>query len=258
MKTAAKPAPAPAAPSAPLSTFRMDEITSLACELRVAMQDSCRIALLMGLRLAALHRETNGSNAPGGFKAALDKLEFIQVPRSTAYRWLNAAVCVLARAEGIEDQPERLAIPLWDPADAGWREAEATLTAAANGMSIRRLMLGSAATGDESRMDTLLTAAESGDRAADEMLEKVSAGQLTLVQAIRAAAGQKATKEKSRHDPVYLDIDGRTGQPVGLFPKCLVTLGNTFARWDSLDESARVAARQSWKALVSQLPKDLR
>jgi len=89
------------------------------------------------------------------------------------------------------------------------------------------------------------------------IIEQVSAGKLTLVQAVRALGG-KVTKEKHRTDPVYLDIDGRTGQPTGLFPKCLVTIANTFSRWENLDESARREVRAAWKEVVSKLPKDLR
>jgi hypothetical protein len=38
----------------------------------------------------------------------------------------------------------------------------------------------------------------------------------------------------------------------------MITLANTFARWDTLDETARLEARKSWKALVAALPKELR
>jgi hypothetical protein len=171
---------------------------------------------------------------------------------------MNAAGNVLARFQGTMDQPSATRIPEWIPASPEWKAADKILVDASNGMSLRRLIVGSSARGDESRQDELITGAEAGDPHAIEMLEAVAAGRLTLVQAIRAAAGAAATKGKERHDPVYLDIDGVTGQPTGLFPKCLVTLSNTFARWDTLDETARLEVRKSWKALVAALPKDLR
>jgi hypothetical protein len=106
-------------------------------------------------------------------------------------------------------------------------------------------------------MDSLITASESGDPNADAILDRVAKGELTLVQAIRALGGS-ITKDKERHDPVYLDIDGATGRLTGLFPKCVITLNNTFARWSELDESARAEAKKAWKALAANLPKDLR
>jgi hypothetical protein len=234
----------------------INEIVTISLESATHLRHSCVSALRVGLRLICLHKKTGDSDAPGGFRAALDAIEGLDISRSTAYRWINAASLVLARAQGETDVTE-LRIPTERGSDE-WTEAESILENAANGMSLRRLMLGSAATGDESRMHSLITDAEAGDPHAAAMLDKVAAGEITLVQAIRAAAGAKATKGKERHDPIYLDIDGHTGQLRGLFPKCLVTLANTFARWDSLDESARAEARKSWKALAVNLPKDLR
>ncbi|MEO5715032.1 MAG: hypothetical protein ABIT37_16255, partial [Luteolibacter sp.] len=125
------------------------------------------------------------------------------------------------------------------------------------GTSLRRLLLGSAETSEESRLDTLITKDEEGDKHATEILELVATGKLTLVQAIRSLGG-KITKEKLRTDPVYLDIDGKTGQPTGLFPKCLITIANTFSRWEKLDDSARREVKAAWKEVMTKLPKELR
>jgi hypothetical protein len=255
MKSALAEKPATATVS---DKTRFEDLVSLVQGITQNMRMSCLGALRVGLRLAALHQETNLLDSPGGFRAALTKLEGCEVPPSTAYRWMNAAVGVMVRDQGVEDEPSLVMLPEWNPTSEDWKEADQKLTNAANGMSLRRLLVGSAATGDESRQETLITAAEGGDPHAIKMLEAVAAGKLTLVQAIRAAAGAAATKDKTRHDPIYLDIDGITGQPTGLFPKCLVTLSNTFARWETLDESARVEAKKSWKALVANLPRELR
>jgi hypothetical protein len=236
------------------------EIDALTDELVISLRTSVDLALRIGLRLLHLYRETGENEAPGGFKAALESMDK-RVNRSTAYRWLNAATATIARhqeitaADGSFD-PDEVTLPA--PGTREWLALEKALTKAAQGTSLRRLLIGSAATGDESRMDELITRSEAGDPHAEAMLDKVAKGELTLVQAIRAAAGAKATKNKERRDPVYLDIDGATGQPIGLFPKCLVTLSNTFAHWEELDESARAEARKAWKALVSKLPDDLR
>lgn len=257
MKSAlTKPAREDAANTSPI----IREIDQLADDLAISLRTSVDLALRIGLRLVHLYRETRENDVPGGFKSALEHIS-TRVPRSTAYRWINATTAVLARhqdilaADGSFD-PEEVAIPA--PGSKDWQKCEAVLTEHAAGTSMRRLLLGSAATGDESRLDELITRTESGDPHAETMLEKVAAGELTLVQAIRAAAGAAATKNKERRDPVYLDIDGATGQPIGLFPRCLITLGNTFAHWSDIDEAARAEARKAWKALVSKLPDDLR
>lgn len=236
------------------------EIDELYEEVASHMRTSIAIALRIGLRLIYLHRQTGEQETPGGFRAALQGLSDRVAP-STAYRWISAAANTIAKAQNIvaeDGSYDQSELKLPDPNTPAWKALEKTLTAATAGMSMRRLLIGSSATGDESRMDHLITQAEAGDPHAAAMLDKVAAGHLTLVQAIRAAAGAAATKNKERQDPVYLDIDGTTGQPRGLFPKCMVTLANTFARWETLDEAARASAKKSWKELVSHLPKELR
>jgi hypothetical protein len=234
----------------------IQEILTLAAESQVHLRMSCHLALKIGLRLLHLHKTIGDNESPGGFRAAVDALYGQQIPRSTAYRWLNGAAAVLARHQGIEEG-EAPALPT-DPGTAEWAETEAILEAAAAGMSIRRLTIGAPAAGDEARLDALIQRTEAGDPHAEEMLDKVAKGELTLVQAIRAQAGATATKEKARKDPVYLDLSGTTGEPIGLFPKCLITLANTFDRWDRLDEDARRAAKSAWKATIAKLPKELR
>jgi hypothetical protein len=234
------------------------EILELADEISSHLRRSCGGALRIGLRLIALQRATGDTDSPGGFRAALDALGTMHgnpIARSTAYRWINAAAAVLCRAHATDDIGD---VFMPAPASKEWLALEAVLHQAADGMSLRRLLVGPSATGEESRFDSLITAAEAGDAAAEEMLDRVARGEITLVQAIRAAGGASATRDKSRHDPVYLDIDSRTGHTIGLVPKCLVTLSNAFARWDTLDETARREMRASWKALVGNLPKELR
>ena len=236
------------------------EIDELCTQVESTMRISIATALRIGLRLLYLHRTTGEDDTPGGFRAALARMTD-RVPRSTAYRWLNACAAVIAKDQDLlmpdgSFDPSEIKLP--EPATPAWVKIEKTITDSTKGMSLRRLLIGSSATGDESRLDTLITASESGDPHATAMLEKVASGELTLVQAIRAAAGAAATKEKERHDPVYLDIDGTTGRLKGLFPKCVITLSNTFARWNNLDEAARNEAKKAWKALVLSIPKELR
>ncbi len=236
------------------------EIDELCAEVELSMRTSIATALRIGLRLLYLHRQTGEDDAPGGFRAALERMQD-RVPRSTAYRWLNASAAVIAKAQDIvlsdgSFDPSEIKLP--EPATPAWLKIEKALTESTKGMSLRRLLIGSSATSDESRMESLIAAAEAGDPHATAMLDAVAAGKLTLVQAIRAAAGAAATKDKERHDPIYLDIDGTTGRLKGLFPKCVITLANTFARWDDLDEAARTEAKKAWKALVISIPKELR
>lgn len=244
-----KPAPAVAN-----SGTILESLDALCDQVTADMRRSCYGALCIGLRLIALHRaETPAKIGTGGFAAALDRLD-TKIPRSTAYRWLNATAAVLCREFQCEDL-EEVELPAWGSHE--WQKTEALLQRESAGMSIRRLLVGSSATSDESRMDALISASETGDKDADEVLDQVARGELTLVQAIRAQGG-KVQKTKSRNDPVYLTLDGRTGEPKGLFCKSLITLSNTFSRWDKLDETARSKSRAAWLALVAQLPKDLR
>lgn len=231
------------------------DILELAEEVSAHLRRSCFGALRIGLRLLALHRSTGESDSAGGFRAALAALDGVNIHPSTAYRWINATSAVLCRAH---DTTQIADVHIPRPGHKEWIALEGVLQKASNGMSLRRLLVGASATSDESRMDNLITAEEAGDAAAAEMLDRVAKGEITLVQAVRAAGGAAATRDKARHDPIYLDIDGRTGQPIGLVPKCLITLSNAFARWDSLDETARQGMRASWKALVGNLPRELR
>lgn len=236
----------------------LTEIDDLTTQLTVSLRTSVDLALRIGLRLLYLYRTTGPED--GGFRAALERMACNRIPRPTAYRWINATSMVLARQQQItldngQYNPADLTVP--EPGTPAWKAAEKALASHAQGTSIRRLTLGSAETSEDSRLDHLISHEEAGDKHAAQILDQVSAGELTLVQAIRALGG-KITKEKNRHDPVYLDLDGRTGQPVGLFPRSLITITNTFARWEQLDEAARRAARAAWKEVVSKLPKDLR
>ncbi len=236
------------------------EIAGLCADVQAHVRIATERALRAGVRLLTLYRESGAlADSPGGFRAALAAIGDT-VPRSTAYRWMNAAGIVLARHQEITNEkdeydPDELLLPGTDP--AAWKQIDQILTEHSKGMSLRRLILGSADTSEDSRFDQLITREEAGDKNATEILELVSAGKLTLVQAIRSLGG-KVNKEKHRTDPVYLDIDGKTGQPTGLFPKCLVTIANTFSRWDKLDEAARREVKASWKEVVSKLPKELR
>lgn len=237
----------------------IQEIDDLTDQLTTSMRASVDLALRIGFRLLHLYRTTD-PDAPGGFSGALARITD-RVARPTAYRWMNAASNVLANHQCIcapdgSFAPDDLSLP--EPGTTQWTKVEKVLSDHAKGTSLRRLLIGSSATGDESRLDELITRTEAGDHHATAMLDKVAAGELTLVQAIRAASGAAATKNKERHDPIYLDIDGTTGQLKGLFPRCVITLSNTFARWDDLDEAARTEARKVWKTLAIHIPKELR
>lgn len=235
------------------------EFDQLCIELKENMANAVERALRIGLHLLVMH-QTSGPE-DGGFKAALQRIEHHQFPRSTAYRWINATGRFVAQHQEVCEENgdyklEHLRIP--KSGSAEFKSIEKAMASYAKTSSLRRLMLGSAATGEESRMDALITAAEQGDTIADEILDKVAKGELTLVQAIRARAGAAHTKGKERHDPVYLDVDGTTGEAKGLFVRSLITLSNTFDKWDTLDETARHKAKGAWKALVAKLPKELR
>lgn len=245
-----------ASPAAELTATLIEEARGFAAEATRHMQSACSAALMVGIRLMYIHQSSisNGGNgsAGSGFQQALGSLG---VARRTAYRWLNASAHVLARHFDLaEDQQYDLP----KPGSAAWKKAEKVLTDAAAGMTLNRLQLGAGSQGETHRLDELITRAEDGDLAAEEALDKVEKGELTLVQAIRAAAGAAATKGRARKEAVYLDLDGTNGRPRGLFFKSVVTLSNTFARWSEAPEPARRLAREAWRELVAHLPAELR
>lgn len=234
------------------------DLDALCSQLKTSIATAVDRALRIGLHLLCIHR-ASGEGAT--FAAALERIEGHHIPRSTAYRWINATGRFLARHQNISDDSgnfneEDLKLPT--PGTLPFTAIERAIETYAATSSMRRLMLGSAATSEESRFDALINASEQGDHLADEILDRVAKGELTLVQAIRARAGAAACKGKTRKDPCYLDIDGTTGEAKGLFVRSLITLSNTFDHWESLDETAKGKAKSAWKALVTKLPQELR
>jgi hypothetical protein len=240
-----------------LTATIIQEAARHAAEASRHLRSGCAEALQAGLRLLWIHQNTvsDGQRSKdAGFESALSK---IGVTKSTAYRWLNAAYGVLCRESGLQAEAgDEYLLPR--PGSVDWKKAEKILSDSAQGMSLRRLMLGAPAAGDICRLNELISNAEEGDTAAEDILERIEKGEIDLVQGIRAAAGASATKSKKRKDPVYLDLDGRTGEPRGLFVKSLITITNTFSRWDSAPEPARRAIIKVWKEVVANLPKELR
>lgn len=234
----------------------IEEIHQLSDEALHHLRKSAFAAVRVGLRLLVIWKATaEGETEGGGFRAALAKIDGKKLPPATAYRWMNAAGGALCRLQECKELDE-LEIP--ERGTKAWDRVEKDLEEVCQGMTLRRLILGAPATGEENRLEALITKAEENDKDAEEILDEIARGNLTLVQAIRALSGRKATKGKERKDPVYLDLDGSNGQPKGLFVKSLLTLANTFKRWETLDEAARRKGRDAWKALVAELPKELR
>ena len=237
-------------------------------ECQAAVRKSCKHALLAGLNLAALHIRTENHGARNdltsghvsgsrrGFEAACKE---IGIHDRTARRWMNACAGALVKATVLFTPGEMLA-ELPDPGTPKWEEWERALCQVSEGMSLKRLMLGQVKDGTEDyRYDRLISDAEAGSTAAEEVLQKIADGKMSLEEAIRAATGALATKEKNRNDPVYLGYDIAKKTPVGLIPKALVTLENGFSKWEEYDADARAALRKKWlKAAPLELTELLR
>ena len=223
-----------------------------------AMRSGCEHALLAGMRLIVLHEQTHSTGTRNdlvprgtrlGFESALEK---IGLSKTTAYRWMNAAGAYALQYMGIvaEDFPA--------PDAPEWQELELAIREQAGKMSLRRLVIGcNKVNSEDQRQEALIAMAEDGSDIAEAILDKIANGEMTLVQAMRAAAGAIATRDKERRDPQYLTMDGRTGELGGLYVKSLTTLTNAFAKWDDLPAPARAKARTLWLELVSSLPSDL-
>ena len=229
-----------------------------------AVRKGCQHALLAGLRLIWLHKHTanpvgsnqhnQGVSRETGFDGALKR---IGINRPTAYRWMGATAMACERCTLIFDG---LAIhdELPEPDSVSWGHWEKTLKEVAAGMSLRRLVLGSGSkNSDETRQELLIHRAEAPDLSADEVLAAIACGEMTLVQAMRAAAGALATKGKERHDPIYLDFDVETKRPVGLIPRAFVTLRNGFAGWETYTPAARSSLRAEWEETRLLMPDEL-
>lgn len=234
-----------------------------------ALRKGCAEALLTGLNLISLHGERagqgHGGNRVAGVSVSRDTLEKgfngaceeIGIKRVNAYRWMNACAAALIRAGMIED-PSEVEERLPKPGSKEWAKWESKLQTAAEGMSLNRLLLGQVQDGtEEHRFDRLITESEAGNAKAEEVLQDIASGKLTLVQAIRAASGAIATKNKERKDPVYLEFDAVDKKPVGLIPKAFTTLENGFTHWDSYDADAREAMKRKWVEVVKSAPKEL-
>ena len=239
-----------------------------------AIRKTCEHALLTGLGLVWLHYNTASQGARNdmtsshvgrsqkGFEAALGK---IGVPKNTAYRWMNAARAAAIRATLIFDDSD-LAEELPAPGTPKWEAWEKNLKEISQGMSLNRLMLGtSKASTEEHRYDELISADEEGRQRATDLLAGVAEGKYTLVAACRALGSQEAYDklraegaEKVRRDPVYLMMNGETGQIGGLFVNSLTTLRNTFLHWEETPAPARKKARELWLEVVTSLPSDLK
>jgi hypothetical protein len=233
------------------------EATAHVQSAEIAARKGCQEALLAGMRLIWLHQNTSAQGSrndivPRGTKSGFEgALEKIGLPKRTAYRWINATYAAAERIGILQGSfPE--------PGTPNWKGLENGLSNVAAGMSLRRLVIGcSAPNSDDQRQDELITRAEAGDLNAEHVLELISAGKLTLVQAMRAAAGALATKGKERKDPVYLDFDVESKTATGLIPKAFITLQNGFKGWDDYSPAAKTALRNEWHATRQAMPDDL-
>jgi hypothetical protein len=250
------------------------EAARYAGEATAAARRACGAALAAGLRLLWLHRvmgvqhggDRRSINVPNGTLNFEEACLEVGVPKRTAYRWMNACLVGAVKC-GLAGSTEEALEVLPDPAEFGrWRDWEENLQGLSQGMSVNRLLVGTArAETDPARLDALMSAEEEGRARAVELLEAVEAGKYTLAQAVRALGSKEAYDklraegaEKVRRDPVYLDLDGRSGVPTGLVPKALVTLRNGFEAWEDAPEAARRAVRDLWLDVVAVLPEDLR
>lgn len=260
MKTPSKSNSNNGGPLAAIEEQMIREATQHVTAAEVALRKGCRHALLAGMRLLALHSQTvsvggdrKSISVPHdtmiGFDGALSK---IGIPRRTAYRWMNATLAAAKYYLNLE--PDEFPAP----ADDNWQEMELAIDAQAERMSLRRLVIGcNKVNSEDQRQEALIAMAEDGSDIAEAILDKIANGEMTLVQAMRAAAGAIATRDKERRDPQYLTMDGRTGELGGLYVKSLTTLTNAFAKWQDLPAPARAKARTLWLELVSTLPSDL-
>jgi hypothetical protein len=239
------------------------------------IRKGCAEALITGLHLHALHQRTAGNGHGGnrlgasvphgtlekGFREACEE---IGIAKTVAYRWMNACGNALLRATIVMDS-EDMAASLPEAGTPAWTRWEKALVEAAQGMSLNRLLLGAVKESTEDhRYSELLDADEEGRERATALLQGVSEGKYTLVQAVRALGSleaydqlRKEGGEKIRKDPVYLDFDPIQKKAIGLIPKAFTALENGFPRWVEYDDDARAEMKSRFKTVIKAMPIEL-
>lgn len=237
-----------------------------------ALKKGCEHALIAGLHLKWLHKDLNVTNGRNQYSVGVSRetptfyeaVAQIDIPRPTAYRWMNAAEAACLRATLIFPGDD-FGAELPEPGMPRWDEWEKQVKGIAQGMSLNRLMLGAQQGGTEvARMDTLIHSEEEGSERAIALMTDVENGRYTLAQALKALGSQEAYDqlraaggEKVRRDPVYLDYDVVNKCPVGLIPKSFTALQNGFKQWDDYDEDAREAVKVMFREMAKEMPSEL-
>ena len=179
-----------------------------------------------------------------GFCVVLDELGLAS---STTYRWMEQARGFLAEI-GVCDEN------MPSPGSDEWSQMQRYVLGRVDVLCFLKLPVRvEALPADEEVLTRLRTAAELGDKAADELLDRLAAGEILLDEATKKYCRVEPPKHK---DPPMLKLDPKTLQPKGRMVKALITLEECFANWQNYDPEARIQAAQLVRTVIAQMPKE--
>jgi len=223
------------------------QLQTYAASAKRNLVDACYNALCAGMALLRMH-ELNPQQLTDNAKSC-------NINKATAYRWMCAAHNACEYLEIADFHRIVIGSPQWEQLLEQFRSVAAEF-------SITRLQIGCAPKGDLMRMEIIQRQAETSPERSiyHQALDKVEAGDWTLVQAVRALGAQESSdkiSEAKKHTNVLIDIDTDTGATVGIIPSALTRIKAAFAKWTELDESTKTLVRKEWKALLINKPEDL-
>ncbi len=185
--------------------------------------------------------------AKSGFGRVLEEL---CLPRATAKRWMDRAL-EFAVEIGVTDEN----FPVPDSNE--WERMVTYVRGRIDlldllGLPIRSLPIPK----DDEVMMRLRAAAEAGHEGANQLLQELEAGELTMDEATRQYC--QVPKGVNRTLPLLLGLDHKTLRPKGRAVKALDTLEELFLRWDQLPREATIQSRARIREVFAKMPPECR
>jgi hypothetical protein len=205
------------------------------------------------LRLIWLREQHSAQGArndlvPDGKKSGFNRvLAEANVPPATAYRWIDQAEAFIAEI-GLSKKN------LPSPGAEEWARIESFVLGKVDLLSFLKLPIrADALPKDDEVLMRLRTAAELGDKMADQLLDQVVAGEIPLDEATKTYCRVEPAK---RSKPPMLKLDDKSLKIRGRLAKALDTLEEGFSEWPSYEPEARIQAARRIMAVLAKMPKD--
>lgn len=205
------------------------------------------------LRLIWLQQSNKAQGArndivPDGRKSGFNQvLNEVNVPATTAYRWIAQAKAFIAEI-GISETN------LPTPGTDEWSRMERFVLGKVDLLSLLKLPIrADALPKDDEVITRLRTAAERGDQVAGELLDQLAAGEILLDEATRRYCRAEVPKRPIRP---MLTLDPKTLKAKGRLVGALDTLEKCFAEWQCFEPEARIQAAGHIRAVLAKMPNE--